>query len=62
MANKLRSQVTAPSDEVEEEVIDKPISRTKEKPVVKKEKKENEARPKRELDARFVKILGLLLL
>lgn len=62
MANKLRSQVTAPADEVEEEVIEKPVSKTKEKPVVKKEKKEKEARPKRELDARFVKIVGLLLL
>ena len=62
MANKLRSQVTAPADEVEEEVIEKPVSKTKEKPVVKKEKKEKEARPKRHLDARFVKIVGLLLL
>lgn len=62
MANKLRSQVTAQEEEVEEEVIEKPSSKPKEKPVAKKEKKEKEARPKRELDARFVKILGLLLL
>ena len=62
MANKLRSRVTVANEEVEEEVIEKPVSKTKENPVAPKEKKVKEPRPKREVDARFVKILGLLLL
>ena len=54
MANKLRSRVTVANEEVEEEVKEKPVSKTKENPVAPKEKKVKEPRPKREVDARFV--------
>ncbi len=64
MANKLRSQVTAPDTDIEDEVIEKPVAKSKEKNSVKKEKIEKEAKPKtkRNVDPRFVKIMGLLLL
>lgn len=64
MANKLRSQANTPDTDIEEEVIEKPVSKSKEKSSVKKEKVEKEEKPKtkRTTDPRFVKITGLLLL
>ncbi len=62
MANKLRSNVTAGNTDTEEEVIEKPVSKSREKNSPKKEKKESEPKTKRSLDGRIVKITGLLLL
>lgn len=62
MANKLRSNVTAGNTDTEEEVIGKPVSKSREKNAPKKEKKESEPKTKRSLDGRIVKITGLLLL
>lgn len=62
MANKLRSNVTAGNTDTEEEVIEKPVSKSREKNAPKKEKKESEPKTKRSLDGRIVKITGLLLL
>ncbi len=62
MANKLRSQVAVPSEEVEEELVEKPSSKAKEKSTVKKEKKQSEPKERKAIDARIIKITGLLLL
>jgi S-DNA-T family DNA segregation ATPase FtsK/SpoIIIE len=62
MANKLRSNVTAGNTDTEEEVIEKPVSKSREKNSPKKEKRESEPKTKRSLDGRIVKITGLLLL
>jgi DNA segregation ATPase FtsK/SpoIIIE, S-DNA-T family len=62
MANKLRSQVAVPSEEVEEELVEKPSSKTKEKSTVKKEKKQTELNERKAIDTRFIKVTGLLLL
>lgn len=62
MANKLRSQGTAPAEEIEEEIVEKTIPKAKEKQSAKKEKKEVEPKTKKALDSRIVKIAGLLLL
>ena len=59
MANKLRSNVTAGNTDTEEEVIEKPVSKSREK---NSPKKESEPKTKRSLDGRIVKITGLLLL
>jgi S-DNA-T family DNA segregation ATPase FtsK/SpoIIIE len=62
MANKLRSNVTAGNTDTEEEVIEKPVSKSREKNSPQKEKRESEPKTKRSLDGRIVKITGLLLL